>query len=105
MKKVIFALLTITLFLLCGCAERDIGILEKRGEVIRIDYDVIFGGTFTDYRDDVFFADGTMLMVQGGDLSVIEFNRTGIYRFKKYYFEYDGVDYKFHKFIGVEYLN
>lgn len=89
--------------LLSGCAERDIGILEKRGTVTKIEYDVIFGGTFTDWRDDIYFDDGTMLMVQGGDLSIIEFNRTGIYRFRKNYFEYDGVDWEFHKFIGVEY--
>lgn len=97
--------LTITVLLLSGCAERDTGILEKRGQVIKIEYDVVFGGTFTDWRDDIYFDDGTILWVQGGDLSIIEYNKTGIYRFRKNYFEYDGTDYEFHKFIGVDYLN
>lgn len=105
MKKLIVIVgLIILISILSGCAERDSGILEKKGIVYKIEYDVIFGGTFTDYRDDVYFDDGTMLMVQGGDLSIIEFNRTGIYRFRKNYFNYEGTDYKFHKLIGVEYL-
>ena len=108
MKKIIAIGLIISILLLSGCVEsgnRDRGILEKKGSVYKIEYDVIFGGTFTDYRDDLYFDDGTMFMVQGGDLSIIEFNRTGIYRFRKNYFDYEGVNYKFHKLIGVEYLN
>lgn len=105
-KVIVIGLSILLIGILSGCAdERDSGILEKRGNVIKIEYDVIFGGTFTDYRDELYFDDGTMLMIQGGDLSTIELNRTGIYRFRKNYFEYDGTDYKFHKFIGVEYLD
>lgn len=105
MKIIIAVGLIITILLLCGCAERDTGILEKKGEVIRIEYDDYFGGTFTDVRDNIYFADGTCLWIQGGDLSIIELNRTGIYRFRKNYFEYEGVDWEFHKLLGVEYLN
>jgi len=108
MKKVFIIGLAISVLFLSGCidsANRDTGILEKKGTVIRIEYDVIFGGTFTDYRDDLYFDDGTMLMVQGGDLSQIELNRTGLYRFRKNHFDYEGARYKFHKLIGVEYLD
>lgn len=108
MKKVMIIGLFITILLLSGCIEsgnRDRGILEKKGSVYNIEYDVIFGGTFTDYRDELYFNDGTMLMIQGGDLSTIECNKTGIYRFRKNYFDYEGSRYKFHKFIGVEYLD
>jgi len=102
-KGIIAVGLIITIMMLSGCAERDTGILEKKGEVVKIEYDVIFGGTFTDYRDDLYFNDGTMLMVQGGDLSQIELNRTGLYRFRKNYFDYEGSRYEFHKLLSVEY--
>jgi len=100
--------LIISILLLSGCIEipyRDNGIFEKMGAVKKIKYNVIFGGTFTDWRDELYFEDGDCLWIQGGDLSQIELNKTGVYRFRKNYFDYEGYRYKFHKLLGVEYLN
>ena len=85
LENIIIILAIISILLLSGCinsANRDTGILEKTGKVVKINYDVIFGGTFIDWRDDVYFDDGTMMMVKGGDLSIIEFNKI---RFFQYY--------------------
>lgn len=106
MKKILFFISIILIILLfSGCQERETGRWVKEGKVIKINYDVIFGGTFTDWRDDIFFDDGTVLSSQARSLSGIELNRSGLFYFDKNYFEYEGAYYKFDNFIRVEYLD
>jgi hypothetical protein len=97
--------LTITVLFFCGCVEtNERGSYIKTGAVTHIRYDVVFGGTFTDYRDELYFNDGTMLMVKyDSDLSSIQLNRTGVFYFEKNYFNYDGREYRFHKLNKVIY--
>jgi len=73
--------------------------------VVKINSDVVFGGTFTDWRDDIYFSDGTMVSSQGRDLSSIQLNRTGKFYFDMNYFEYDDCWYEFDNFIRVEYYD
>ena len=104
-----FIMFVIILFLtmLSGCTtpNRETGTWIKEGIVTKIEYDVIFGGTFTDWRDDIYFDDGTILSSQARDLSSIRLNEAGRYYFDKNYFEYDGYYYKFDNFIRVEYYD
>lgn len=107
-KKVwLSIILLLVATLLSGCVHHnETGILIKEGIVIDLEYDIIFGGTFTDWRDEITFEDGTCLWVKyDSDLSSIELNKFGRYYFEKNYFEYDGCMYEFHKFIRVEYHN
>ena len=81
------------------------GILIKEGRVVHIEYDVIFGGCFTDWRHEIYFDDGSILWTDSDDnLTCIQYNLTGIYKFEKNYFYYEECFYKFHDFIEVEYL-
>ena len=84
-------------------SDRETGIWMKEGAVVKIEYDVPFGGTFSDWRDDIYFADGTMISSQERALSSIELNRNGTFYFDKNYFEYDGREYKFDNFKYVIY--
>ena len=103
MKRIIIIILFLTLSLLSGCTEsNETGTWVKTGKVIKIEYDDVFGGTFTDWRDVIYFADGTVLWSQKRDLSSIILNRTGRFYFDKNYFKYEGVQYKFDNFKYVE---
>jgi len=104
-KELLIIGLLISTLLLVGCTtpNRETGIRIKEGKVVKIEYNVPFGGTFSDWRDDILFDDGTWLFSQERDLSSIELNRTGRFYFDKNYFEYDGRDYKFDNFIRVVY--
>ena len=106
-KLIVIIGLTITVLILTGCItpKRETGTLIKEGKVTAIQHDVIFGGTFTDWRDDIYFDDGTVLSSQGKDLSLIVINQTGRFYFEKNYFEYDDAWYKFDNFIRVEYFD
>jgi len=86
-----------------GLPKRETGERIKEGIVVRIDYDVIFGGSFTDWRDDIFFKDGTILSSQGRDLSSIRLNESGKFYFDKNYFEYNECWYEFDNFRYVIY--
>ena len=105
-KLIVILGLTFTVLLLAGCIHtNETGILVKEGKVTKVRYDVIFGGTFTDWRDEMYFDDGTMLMIQNSDLSNIRLNTTGRFVFEKNYFDYDGHRYKFHKLLSVTYYD
>lgn len=100
-KLIVIIGLVIMIMFLCGCnhSQRETGELTKYGKVMKIKEDVIFGGTFTDWRDELYFNDGTILWIENScDLSSIELNRSGTFFFEKNYFTYDGVDYEFHEF-------
>ncbi len=93
--------------LLSGCVTpyRESGTRIKIGKVVHIDYNNVFGGTFTDYMDVIYFDDGDILQSQNRNLSNIELNRSGIFYFDKNYFEYEGVWYTFDNFNKVEYFD
>jgi len=97
--------LVVSILCLSGCTtpNRETGVRVKDGIVTEIVYDDIFGGTFTDWRDIIYFDDGDVFFSQGRDLSSIELNRTGRFYFDKNYFEYDDCWYKFDNFVRVEY--
>ena len=85
---------------------REKGELVKMGTVTKIEYDVIFGGTFTDWRHDMFFEDGTILWVETrNDLSRVKIGISARYVFEKNYFTYDGIKYEFHDLKAVQYLD
>ena len=110
MNKVISVIIIIMLLsvgLVSGCTElsgRETGTWVKIGRVVKINDDVVFGHTFTDWRDDIYFDDGTILESQGADVSSIQLNKLGRFFFEKNYFTYDGSRYKFDNFMRVEYL-
>ena len=93
----------LSVMLLSGCQTRDRDIWCKQGTVVKIDENVIFGGTFTDWRDDIYFSDGTVLSSQRCNLFGIELNRSGRFYFEKNYFTYNGCEYRFDNFVRVEY--
>jgi hypothetical protein len=100
-------ILTIILLvlLLSGCQEREEGELIKEGRVTKIEYDIVFGACFTDWRNEIYFDDGTVLWTNTeDDLDCIKYNLTGIFHFEKDYFKYEDAWYKFHDFQYVEYL-
>jgi hypothetical protein len=104
MKKILLITgLILSVLLLSGCQTRDHSIWCKHGTVVKINEGVIFGGTFTDWRDDIYFSDGTVLWSQEKSLFGIELNRSGRFFFEKNYFTYDGCEYKFDNFVRVEY--
>ncbi len=106
MKKLILivGLIVLTL-LLCGCNERETGELVITGKVTHIEYDVIFGACFTDFRNEIYFDDGTVLWTDSNDdLGCIVYNLTGIFHFEKNYFKYEDAWYKFNDFLYVEYI-
>jgi len=105
-KEIIVIGLFITVLFLTGCNsnEHETGTRTIEGTVVRIEYDNAFGGTFTDWRDIIYFDDGTIVWSQDRDLSTIELNRTGRFYFDKNYFEYDDYWYKFDNFKRVEYI-
>lgn len=104
MKKILLMVgLIFSFLLLSGCQTRDNSIWCKHGTVIKINEHIIFGGTFTDWRDDIYFNDGTVLSNQEGSLYSIQLNRTGWFYFEKNYFTYEGVQYKFDNFVRVVY--
>jgi len=88
-----------------GCIQgNDIHDYYKEGIVVDIDEDVIFGGTFTDWRHDIKFADGTKLWLEHEtDLSKIRLNEYGRYHFKTNFFTYDDCKYEFYNLIDVRY--
>ena len=105
-KIIVIIGLTITVLFLCGCTDsvnRETGTWIKIGKVTKIDYNRAFGGTFTDWRDDIFFEDGTILFSQDKDLSSIRLNETGRFVFEKNYFTYDSHRYRFDNFVSVSY--
>ena len=95
----------LSLIFLSGCAERETGELVKTGKVVKIEYDVIFGACFTDWRNEIYFDDGTVLWTDSeDDLGCIKYNLTGAFHFEKNYFKYEDAWYKFNDFQYVEYL-
>ena len=105
-KIIVILGLTITVLFLCGCTnQNERGTLIKEGTVTEIEYDIVFGGTFTDWRDELHFKDGVTLWIQDSDLSNVPIGEYARYIFEKNYFEYDGIEYKFYKLIRIEYLN
>jgi len=99
-------ILLIPLFLLSGCVGNDVHDYYKEGMIIEIDRDVIFGGTFTDWRHDVYFDDGMKLWLDHDtDLSMIQLNKTGMYHFETNFFDYDGTRYEFYNLIDVRYYD
>ena len=107
MKKIIILIgLIISVLLLSGCmSDKYVNSYYKEGIVIEIEYNIIFGGTFTDWRDELHFEDGTTLWIKDSDLSVVRLNESGMYHFKTNSFDYDGREYKFYKLVDVRYDN
>jgi len=86
--------------------ERESGTLIVDGAVIEIERDIIFGGTFTDWRNELHFEEGTKLwMDRDCDLSGVKIGIPGRYTFEKNYFMYDGAWYHFHELKGVQYFD
>ena len=108
MKKIKLLIFISLLVLLSGCIEfdqRETGELVKTGKVVKIEYDVIFGACFTDWRNEIYFDDGTVLWTESDDdLGCIKYNLTGVFHFEKNYFKYEDAWYKFNDFQYVEYL-
>lgn len=98
-------LLIIPLLLFSGCISgNDVHDYYKEGIVIEIEYDVIFGGTFTDWRNEIIFRDGTRLWIdKDSDLSSVRLNESGRYHFKTNFFDYDGIKYEFYNLVDVRY--
>ena len=99
---VILTLMTMG-FVFYNSSEPDL--LVKYGSVRRIEYDVVFGGSFTDWRDELYFKDGTVLWCQDSDLTGIVRNVNATFYFEKDYFTYDNYDYKFHRLVNIVYDN
>lgn len=94
----------IPLMFLSGCVSNDIHDYYKDGVVIGIDEDVMFGASFTDWRHDVCFDDGTVLWLEReSDISKIRLDEFGEYHFVTNFFEYEGTNYEFYRLIDVEY--
>jgi len=106
MGKIILIVLIFSILLLSGCmSDRYVNSYYKDGIVTEVEYDIIFGGTFTDWRDELHFEDGTTLWIQDSDLSKVRLNESGIYHFKTNFFDYDGREYKFYKLVGIRYYD
>jgi len=109
--KLAFVLITIfILFALISTQvvfpERESGKLIVDGAVTEIEHDIIFGGTFTDWRNELHFEDGTELWIDRDcDLSGVKIGIPGRYTFEKNYFKYDGAWYNFHILKGVQYFD
>ena len=112
LKKLIpiyIIMIIVALFLVFGLPNllgNDVHDYYKKGTIIEIDRDVVFGGTFTDWRHDLHFNDGTVLWLDhDSDLSLIRSNVSGMYHFKTNFFTYDGSRYEFYKLIDVRYYD
>lgn len=101
-KLIVIGIIFAVVFL-CGCQTNETGEFVKYGSVRKIDFHDVFGGTFTDYQDIIYFNDGTILYSQDRSLEQIVLNRNGTFYFDKNYFEYDDVSYKFDNFRKVIY--
>ena len=115
MNKTVALIATIIFIFISGLAiailvstfvhGNDVHDYYKTGIVTEIENDISFGFSFTDWRNDLIFADGTRLWIEHDcDLSKVRFNETGIYHFKTNFFEYDGSKYEFYNLIDVFYL-
>lgn len=106
-KLIVIIGLIITVLFLSGCLNNDDTVkYTKIGKVKYIEYDVAFGGTFTDWRNEIVFYDGTCLFTKyDDDLRWIEYNRTGKFYFDKTSREYDGWTYTWYDFQGVEWID
>ena len=105
-------ILVIVISILCvgslsGCiGGNDVHDYYKDGVVVEIEHDIIFGGTFTDWRNDMHFEDGTKLWIEhDSDLSSVRLNKSGMYHFKTNFFTYDGCKYEFYDLIDVRYYD
>lgn len=100
-------ILIIPLFILSGCISgNDVHDYYKEGVVTNIEYDIVFGGTFTDWRNELIFDDGTKLWIdRDSDLSMVRLNELGMYHFKTNFFDYDGCKYEFYNLIDVRYYD
>ena len=100
-------IIIILLILLSGCiGGNDVHDYYKEGVVIEIEYDIIFGGTFTDWRNEITFEDGINLWIdKDSDLSDVRLNESGMYHFKTNFFDYDGSRYEFYDLIDVRYYD
>ena len=86
--------------------EREGDTLIVDGAVTEIEHDIVFGGTFTDWRNELHFDDGTELWIDHDcDLSGVKIGIPGRYTFEKNYFKYDGAWYRFHILKGVQYFD
>jgi len=102
---VIAIILLLVISFACDYPERETGELIKVGKVVDIKYDVIFGACFTDWRNEIYFDDGTVLWTDSqDDLGCIVYNLTGEFHFEKNYFVYEDAWYKFNDFLYVEYI-
>jgi len=105
-KIILFCMLLLSVGLLSGCtSDKYVNSYYKDGIVTEVEYDIIFGGTFTDWRDELHFGDGTRLWIKDSDLSIVRLNESGMYHFKTNFFTYDGREYKFYKLIDVRYYD
>lgn len=104
-----FILFVIVLFfaMFSGCISgNDVHDYYKDGVVTEIEYDIIFGGTFTDWRNELHFDDGAKLWIdKDSDLSQVRLNESGMYHFKTNFFEYNGCKYEFYNLIDVRYYD
>ena len=102
-----FCISLIGITILSGCIHtNDVHDYYKKGIVTEIEYDIIFGGTFTDWRDELHFEDGTNLWIdKDSDLSIVRLNESGMYHFKTNFFDYDGTRYEFYNLIDVRYYD
>ena len=84
----------------------DVHDYNKDGSVTEIEYDIVFGGTFTDWRNELHFDDDTWLWIdKDSDLSIVRLNVSGAYHFKTNFFTYDGRRYEFYNLVDVRYYD
>jgi len=93
---VFVAAVFILLVALSGCIDVY---EEKIGMVVKIEKDWDVGFTYSDTADFVYFDDGKVFDVRGGDVDNIRLNVTGKYRFEQHKYNneifYDFVDVKY----------
>jgi len=102
----VIAIILMMIFSQIEFPEREGGTLIIDGAVTEIEHDIIFGGTFTDWRNELHFDDGTKLWIDREcDLSGVKIGILGRYTFEKNYFKYDSAWYNFHILKGVQYFD
>lgn len=97
-------ILLIPLLFLTGCINQD-KVFDKEGIVIEIEYDVVVGGTYTDWMHFVYFDDGSVFACRRTEtIDLIELNRTGIYTIQeRFYDKGNGYVDEYYELIDVEY--
>jgi len=104
MGKIILIGLIFSVLLLSGCINQD-KVFDKEGIVYKIEYDMVVGGTYTDWMHFVYFNDGSVFACRRTDkINLIELNRTGVYTLQeRFYDKGDGYIDEYYELVGVKY--